>query len=103
MLHRLDDRLLGDGVEDDPLDLLVLERLLLLQDLEDMPGDRLALAVGVGGENELVGAFERRAISLSRFCDLGSTSQSMWKSCIGIDRAVLGRQVAHMAERGQTS
>ena len=42
-----------------------------------------------------------RAMSLSRFCALASTSQSMRKSCIGIDRAVLGRQVADMAERGQ--
>src|SRR5690606_36993902 len=45
--HRLGDGLLGDGVEDDALDLLVLERALALQDLENVPGDRLALAVRI--------------------------------------------------------
>ncbi len=59
ILHRLADGLLGDGVEDHPLDGLVLERLFLLQHLEHVPGNRLALAVGVGCENEAVGGFDR--------------------------------------------
>ena len=53
MLHRLEHRLLGDGVEHDALDRLLLERLLLLEHLEHVPGDGLALAVGVGGEDQL--------------------------------------------------
>jgi hypothetical protein len=32
---------------------------------------------------------------------LSSTSQSMRKSCSGSTELVLGRQVPHMAERGQ--
>ena len=40
------------------LDLLVLERLLLLEHLQHVPGDGLALTVGVGCEDQLVGAFQ---------------------------------------------
>ena len=47
LLDRLVDGLLGDLVEDDPLD-----RNLRLQHLEQVPADRLALAVGVGGQHE---------------------------------------------------
>jgi hypothetical protein len=42
-----------------------------------MLGDRFALAVGVGREDQLVGVLA--AISDRRFCALGSTSQIMWK------------------------
>ena len=59
MRHRLADGVLGDGVEDDALDLLVLEHLLLVQDLEQMPGNGLALAIRVGRENDLVGVLDR--------------------------------------------
>ena len=45
---------LGDLVEDHPAD-----RDLRLERLEQVPGDRLALAVGVGGEVELVGVLEQ--------------------------------------------
>jgi hypothetical protein len=46
---------LGDLVEDHPLD-----RHLRLQHLEQVPGDRLALAVLVGREVELVGVLQQR-------------------------------------------
>ena len=59
VLHRLRHRLLGDGVEHHALDRLRLQRVLLLQHLQHVPGDRLALAVGVGGEDQLVGALDR--------------------------------------------
>ena len=48
------DRAAGDLVEDHPL-----HRHLGLQHLEHVPGDRLALAVLVGREDELVGVLER--------------------------------------------
>ena len=52
LVQRGHDRLLRHRVEGDALDLgALLERLLLLQDLQDMPGDRLALAIGVGSED----------------------------------------------------
>ena len=49
------DRRLGDLVEDHPLDRDVLR----LQLVEEVPGDRLALAVLIGGEVELVGVLEQ--------------------------------------------
>jgi hypothetical protein len=48
------DRVLGDLVEDHPLD-----RDLGLERLEQVPGDGLALAVLIGGEEELVGVLEQ--------------------------------------------
>ena len=48
------DRVLGDLVEHHPLD-----RDLGLEHLEQVPGDRLALAVLVGREVELVGVLEQ--------------------------------------------
>ena len=49
------DRRLGDLVEDHPVDGDVLR----LQLVEEVPGDRLALAVLIGGEVELVGVLEQ--------------------------------------------
>ncbi len=46
--------LLGDGVEGDALDLHVLKDAAALQDLEDVPGNRLALAIRVGRQDDLL-------------------------------------------------
>ena len=54
VLHGGVDRLRGDLVEDHPV-----HRHLRLQLVEQVPGDRLALAVLVGGEVELVGLLEQ--------------------------------------------
>ena len=53
LAERLVDRLLRDLVEDHPLD-----GHLRLQNLEQVPGDRLALAVFVRCEQELVGVLQ---------------------------------------------
>ena len=58
IVHRLEDRLFGNGVEDDALDGLVLERLLFCQHLENVPGNGFPLAVGVSRENEGIGSLE---------------------------------------------
>ena len=55
VLDGLEDRGLGDLVEDHP----VHRDALRLQLVEEVPGDRLALAVLVGGEVELVGVLEQ--------------------------------------------
>ncbi len=101
MLHRLRHRLLGDGVEDDPLDLLVLEGPLLPQRLEDVPGDRLALAVGVGGENQLVGALDGGRDAVETLLRLRIDFPKHVEIVLGIDRPILGREVPHMAERSK--
>ena len=57
-----------------------------------MPGDRLALAVGVGGKNELVGVFDRAGDVVEPLLRLGITSQTMRKSCSGsTDPSFAGR------------
>jgi hypothetical protein len=66
-----------------------------------VPGDRLALAVGVGSEDELLGAFHgprdfrdvlgAARVDLPHHLEVG----------IRINRAVLGGQIADMAEGGQ--
>jgi len=65
-----------------------------------VPGDRLALAVWVGCEDQLVGALER----LDDLGDLlGAAPLDLplhREVVLGIDRAVLGRQVADMPEGG---
>ena len=80
---------------------LAVERLLLLEHLEHMPGNRLALAVGVGGENQLVGALDRAGDVVEALLRLGIDLPDHAEIVVGIDRATLGRQVADMAERGQ--
>ena len=54
MLHRLGHRRIGDRVEGHALD-VGRQRLLLPKHLLDVPADRLALAVGVGGEDQRIG------------------------------------------------
>ncbi len=54
VLHGRADRRLGDLVEDHPA-----HRDLRLERLQQVPGDGLALAVGVGGEQELVDRLQR--------------------------------------------
>jgi hypothetical protein len=45
-----------------------------------VPGDRLALAVWIGGENELVGALDGLGDVAEAVCALPSTSQIILKS-----------------------
>ena len=101
VLHRLGDRLLGDRVEHDALDLLALERVLFLQHLQHVPGDRLALAVRVGGEDQLVGALDGPGDVGEALLRLGVDLPDHAEIGVRIDRAVLRRQVAHVPERGQ--
>ena len=66
-----------------------------------MPGDRLALAVGVGGEDQAVGAFDGAGDVVQPLLGLVVDLPEHLEIVIGIDRAILGRQVADMAERSQ--
>ena len=65
-----------------------------------MPGDGFAFAIRVGGEDELVGLFDRVGDFLHDFLRLRVDVPVHLEVFVGLDRAVLGRQVAHMAERG---
>ena len=99
--HSLQHRRLGDGVEGDALHRRVLERFFLVQHLQHVPADGLSLAVGVGGQDDAVGA-------LGRGCDVGQALGALGvglpvhgEVVVGQDRAVLRRQVADVPVGGQ--
>ena len=101
VLHRLGHRLLGDRIEDDALDRLALQRLLFVEGFQHVPGDRLALAVGVGRQNEGVGLLEGMGDVVDALLRLGVDLPEHLEIIVGIDRSVLGRQVTDMAKGGQ--
>jgi hypothetical protein len=101
VLHRFGDRRLGDGVEHHALDRLCLERPLLLEDLQHVPRDRLALAIRVGRKDQLVGGFDRAGDLRQPLLRLGVDLPDHAEVRLGVDRAGLGRQVPDMAEGGQ--
>src|SRR5262249_36933289 len=70
-------------------------------DFEHVPGNGLALAVGVGRQNELLGALDGLGDLREALGCLGIDLPDHPEIVFGVDRAVLGRQVAHVAERGQ--
>ncbi len=101
--HRGLHRVLGDGVECDPLHRLLSQRALVLlaQHLQHVPADGLTLAVGVGGQDQAV-------LGLQLVGDGTHLAPTALVECprhgkvlVGQDRAVLFRQVADMAIAGQ--
>ena len=101
MGHRLCDRLLGNGVEDHALDLLIFEGALFLHDFQDVPRDGFALAIGVGCQDQLVGTLERLGDLVETAGGLGIDLPDHLEIRVRIDRSVLGREVADMTVRGQ--
>ena len=95
--HGLQHGRLGDLVEHHPLDIDAFQHLLGLEQFQKVPGDRLTFPVGVGRKHEAL-------CSLQRPRDLVDTSLFLLKRLVddrevvlGIDRAILLRQVADMA------
>jgi hypothetical protein len=94
-------RILGDGVEGDALDRDALQGPLLVQRLQHVPGDGLALAIRVGGENQLLGALDRLGDLRDALAAAAVQFPDHAEIGLGIHGAVLRGQVANMAERGQ--
>ena len=101
MLHRLGDGGFGNGVEHHPADRLVLERLLVLQHVEHVPGNRFPLPVRVGGKDHFIGFLDRPDdvgdVLLGARADLPRHREILVRP----HRAVLGRQVADMPKARQ--
>ena len=96
-LEGIEHGLLGDGVEGHPLDRhALLQGLLLLQDAQDVPGDGLSLAIGVGGQDQLVGVFDGRGDLLHHLVGAAVHVPVHLEVLVGLHRAVLGRQIAHV-------
>ena len=92
---------LGDGVEGDALDVRVLQHLLLVQNFQNVPADRFPFAVGVGRKDDAVGALGGLGDFGQAFGALGVRLPVHGEVVVGQDRAILGRQVADVAVRGQ--
>ncbi|MCY1172531.1 hypothetical protein D9M73_126670 [compost metagenome] len=100
MLHRLGHRRLGDGVEGDALHVLG-QRLAVAEHFLHVPRNRFALAVRVGCEDQAVGGLGEIGDRLQLLGLVGVIFPFHREPVLGIDRAVLGRQVADMAVGGE--
>jgi hypothetical protein len=101
MWHRVCHRLLGDGIEYDTLHRLRLDRLFLLEHFQHVPGDRLALAVRVRGEDQLVGALYGAGDVVQPLGSLVIDLPNHAEIVVRIDRAIFRGEVADMTKRGQ--
>ena len=102
MLHRLRHGALGDGVEDDALDRRVLlDRATLPERLLEVPGDRLPLAVGVGGEDQFAVFGERVGDGFDMLFAIARDLPKHLEFVLRVDGAVFRRQVADMAVGGK--
>ena len=99
--HGGEDGVFGNFVEDDALDRLVLDQPAILQQFENVPADRLSLAVGVGGEDQPVGRFQRRGDFANALFRAAGHLPFHGKILVRQDRTVLARQVANMPVRRQ--
>src|SRR5581483_8138903 len=79
----------------------LLEGLPFLQDAQDVPGDRLSFAVRVGGEDQLVGIFDGGGDFLHHFGGAAVHVPVHPEVVVGLDGAVLRRQVPHVPVGGQ--
>ena len=98
--HGLEHGRLRDGIEDDAFDRLVFQDLLALQDFQDVPGDRLALAIRIGRQDDAVGAFDGLGDIRQPLRRFGVDVPQHREIGVRVDGAVLRRQIAHMSERG---
>jgi len=94
--HCLEHGWLGDRVEGDAPDILWKDAPLP-QYLLDMPADRLALAVGIGGEDQRVGilGLVGDRLQLAGFVGIGLPFHR--EAIVRIDRSILRGQVTDMA------
>ena len=97
MLHRLGHGRLGDGVEHHPLHRGALKRLLAIEHLEHVPGDGLALAVRVGGQDQAIGALHGVGDVVEPLRRLGVHFPAHGEVFVGFHRTVLRRQVPHVS------
>ena len=96
LCHRGQDGVLCHLVEYNPLDRLVLDQSLVLQQFQNMPADRLALAVGVSGEDQTIGGAKRRGDFPDAFLRPAGDLPLHRKIFVRKDRSVLAWQVTDM-------
>ena len=95
---------LGDGVEGHAADRhVLLDAPAVEQRLLQVPGNRLALAIGVGGQDQVRVVGQRVGDVLDAFLAVGRDFPGHVETVFGIDAAVLADQVADVAIAGQDS
>ena len=92
---------LGDFVEHHALDFLALEVAAFLQQLAQVPGNRFAFAIRVGRQIQGLGFLERARDGVDVFFVALDRLVAHREVLVGIDRAFLGNQVAHVAIGGE--
>ena len=101
MAHGVEHGLLGHRVEHHALDRNFVQDLLVVEHLKHVPGNGLALAIGVGGEDQLVGSLQSLGDLVQALGGLGVNVPMHLEVVVGHDRAVLGGQVANMTVGGE--
>jgi hypothetical protein len=98
--HRVGYGRLGDGVERDPLHVLGQDAAVA-QDFLHVPADRLPFAIWIGGEDQGVGTLRLvgDGAKLLLFVRIGLPLHG--EARVGIDGAVLGRQIADVSVGGE--
>ena len=99
--HRFLDRPRGDFGEHHPLQSAVLEQAAFLQDLGDVPADRLAFAVRVGREVEVVSGFRGLGDGLDVFLVLLDQLIAHGEVLRRIHGTLFGHQVTDVAIGGE--
>src|SRR6185312_12461396 len=99
--HRLADRVARDLIEDHPMDRLAVELAAGLEDLLQVPGDCLALAIRVGGEIERFRLREPAGDALDVACVLLEHLVAHRIATLRIDCPFFRDEIADVAVRGQ--
>ena len=98
---RRTDGVARDLVEHHAVHVLAVEIAARAQDLLQVPGDRLALAIRVGGQIQRLRLAQRARDCLDVALVLLEHLVLHGKAVIGIDRALLGHQVTHVPVGGE--
>ena len=96
MLERLADRAARDLVELHPIHGLLLKHAPLREELRDVPRDRFALAVRIGGEIEGARPPHRPDDRLHVGFRPRHQIEVHGKAALGLDRAARGNEIAHV-------
>ena len=95
------DGVARDFVEHHAMHVLAVEIAARLQDLLEVPGDRLALAIRVGRQIQRLRLVQRARDGLDVPLVLVEQLVLHPKAVVGIDRALLGHQVTHVPVGGE--
>jgi len=101
VLHRLDNSRLGNLVKDDPFYRDSFLFTIKAERRQEMPGDSLPFAVGVGSKEKSISSFQLFLDRIEMLLALRQHSVFRLKAIGDINRTLLARQRPYMSERGE--